>query len=197
MANSPPSDPSQPASPQPASPQPASPQPDPLQPGASQMDSHSFEADLPSDGPQFNSANQASGVRSPRRAQGGRFIGKAAGTGGHQAAGQTAEQRNGASANGQRRSYNESFTVDYNPDPDLQADNLDPEPSMTRIAERTVDMANGAEDSNNMQLQERYQRQPAINPIKVAQAPVSVIAIAAAIVVIIGFTLGSVWLTLA
>lgn len=196
MANSPPPDSSQ------TDPLPADPlQAGSSQAGSSQTDSHSFEADLPSNSPQFNQVNQASAGRSPRRAQGGRFIGNAVSTGDAQDAGQNVDLRNGVPTNGQRRPHNESFTVDYNPDPDLQADNLDQDPPVTRLNEsingRTAGLAEGAENANSMQLQERYQRQPAINPIKVAQAPVSVIAIAGAIVVIIGFTLGSVWLTLA
>ncbi|WP_121969596.1 pentapeptide repeat-containing protein [Leptolyngbya sp. BC1307] len=95
-------------------------------------------------------------------------------------------------------SYNESFTVDYNPDPELQADNGDgatyfspgDQSSRPNYLPKT-------EESGLQQPQERYRRQPAINPIEVAKAPVSVVAIAGAIVVIIGFTLDSIWLTLA
>ncbi len=60
--------------------------------------------------------------------------------------------------------------------------------------EQVLGARKGAETG---QAVDRYQRQPAIDPIKVARAPVSVIAIAGALVVIIGFTLDSVWLTLA
>ncbi|MEL7224003.1 MAG: pentapeptide repeat-containing protein [Cyanobacteria bacterium J06576_12] len=99
--------------------------------------------------------------------------------------------------------YNDSFTVDYNPDPDLQADNED---IQTHPLNRT--QLNGQSQSQSKSqlsnkngasgvVQERYQRQPAINPIKVAQAPISVVAIASALVVVIGFTLASFWLILA
>lgn len=97
-------------------------------------------------------------------------------------------------------SYNESFTIDYNPDPDLQDDNKREEyvplhsPSNGQIQTELGSNRSAAEVSGP---QERYQRQPAINPVKVAQAPVSVVAIAGAIVVIVGFTLNSLWLTLA
>ena len=95
--------------------------------------------------------------------------------------------------------YNESFTVDYNPDPDLQDDNGS-DSYLTRhstsngqvqaqLSGRLVAEANDS--------QEHYRRQPAINPVKVAQAPVSVVAIASAIVIVVGFTLNSLWLTLA
>ena len=92
--------------------------------------------------------------------------------------------------------YNDSFTVDYNPDPDYPAANeelggaLPPQTNGTRLS--TV-QTNEPESG----LPERYKRQPAIDPIKVAQAPISVIAIAGAMVVIVGFTLDSIWLTLA
>lgn len=49
---------------------------------------------------------------------------------------------------------------------------------------------------NTSAAPERYKRQPAIDPIKVVQAPVSVVAIAGSIVIIVGLTLGSLWLTL-
>ncbi|MGB7087911.1 MAG: pentapeptide repeat-containing protein [Phormidesmis sp.] len=107
--------------------------------------------------------------------------------------------------------YSETFTVDYNPDPELQADNILLDPHVTRRSTRgaTADEAAKAIDEANkrnrqstssesgLQRPERYQRQPAINPIKVAQAPVSIVAIAGALVIIVGFTLSSVWLTLA
>ena len=105
--------------------------------------------------------------------------------------------------------HNESFTVDYNPDPDSQADNEE----LTPYAPRTYlsnDQAAGqaalqnypdAEDRDegiaSGVAPERYQRQPSINPVKVAQAPISVIAIAGAIITTIGFTISSFWLTLA
>lgn len=128
-------------------------------------------------------------------------------------------------------SYNESFTVDYNPDPDLQSDNGDDnssdnggfETSWPAYPEKNGSPNNGSANCSAENLQnlaesnlnaalsrvseeasnrahsrpERYQRQPAINPVKVAQAPVSVVAIASALIVIIGFTLSSIWLTLA
>jgi uncharacterized protein YjbI with pentapeptide repeats len=114
------------------------------------------------------------------------------------------------SSNGARSSYSESFTVDYNPDPDLQADNED----VTHYLPRTYltnGLTNGqsgssptnrtdASESDGLSqgiAPERYQRQPSIDPVKVAQAPVSVIAIAGAIVIVVGFTLDSFWLTLA
>ena len=114
--------------------------------------------------------------------------------------------------------YNESFSADYNPDPDFQADNeeLETHPlSRAQLSSTGPSSADsgkqggsnrsntntttnkGAGQSNSIEIQERYQRQPAINPIKVAQAPVSVVAIASVIVVVIGFTLASFWLTLA
>ena len=100
----------------------------------------------------------------------------------------------------ERSRYNDSFTVDYNPDPDYLS--ADEESGNSLNAQANV-RSNGtrltptqpAEPENG--LPERYKRQPAINPIKVAQAPISVIAIAGSMVVIIGFTLGSIWLTLA
>lgn len=113
--------------------------------------------------------------------------------------GQNPNQRNDSSR------YNDSFTVDYNPDPDYPSLNDDsdrpnalsngtnPPPPQSLTTANTLQTTDEAEDG----LQERYKRQPAINPIKVAQAPVSVIAIAGSIVVIVGFTLGSLWLTLA
>lgn len=109
-------------------------------------------------------------------------------------------------------SYNESFTVDYDPDPDLQTDNdlnggLEGYSPRHRPANGPSNgPSNGqmqAESSANRaaaeanDLHERYQRQPAINPVKVAQAPISVVAIASAIVIVVGFTLDSIWLTLA
>ncbi len=95
---------------------------------------------------------------------------------------------------GSNVSFNNSFTVDYNPDPDLQADNGDVGYVAARQPNRPL---SESEESNGLQPQERYRRQPAINPVEVAKAPVSVVAIAGAIVVIIGFTLDSVWLILA
>ncbi len=100
--------------------------------------------------------------------------------------------------------YNRTFTADYNPDPDLQADNADIETYPLSRAQ----LNGGLSGSSSMVKKheeskaasgspERYQRQPAINPIKVAQAPVSVVAIAGVIVVVVGFTLSSFWLTLA
>ncbi len=123
-------------------------------------------------------------------------------------------------------SFNESFTVDYNPDPDLQSDNGSgdgdfetswpaysekngspnnapangPAKAFQNLAESNLNAALSrvSEEASNRTLNrpERYQRQPAINPVKVAQAPVSVVAIASALIVIIGFTLSSTWLTL-
>ncbi|KPQ37648.1 MAG: hypothetical protein HLUCCA11_00945 [Phormidesmis priestleyi Ana] len=129
---------------------------------------------------------------------------------------------------------NESFSVDYNPDPDLQTDNedrhayeprtylsnmygsenyssenygtdnygsngqeqvkvLDPSLGLSDIEDsQTLD-----EEATIAKAPERYQQQPPINPLKVAQAPVSVVAIAGAIVIVVGFTLSSFWLTLA
>ena len=86
--------------------------------------------------------------------------------------------------------YHQPFTVDYNPDPDLQADNealID----LVSLGQRNQQM------SHESEVVERYQQQPAIDPVKVAQAPISVIAIASVIVVVVGFTLNSFWLTLA
>ena len=101
--------------------------------------------------------------------------------------------------------YNESFSVDYNPDPDFQGDNgaIAHSPTVNPLtrseAENSGDIEQvlGARKGVEEQAVDRYQRQPAIDPIKVAKAPVSVIAIAGALVVVIGFTLDSVWLTLA
>ncbi|MEO0770838.1 MAG: pentapeptide repeat-containing protein [Cyanobacteria bacterium J06649_4] len=99
----------------------------------------------------------------------------------------------------QRVSYNESFSVDYNPDPDLQADNedIDGYPLSRTQLNSSISQVSSPSGSANGNQPERYRRQPAIDPIKVAQAPISVIAIAGAIVVAIGFTLDSFWLTLA
>lgn len=102
--------------------------------------------------------------------------------------------------------YNDSFTVDYNPDPDLQGDNGDVQPRPVNRAQLNSQSKNDSNSGNSSVpttggqagvVQERYKRQPAINPIKVAQAPISVVAIASALVVVIGFTLDSFWLTLA
>ncbi len=131
--------------------------------------------------------------------------------------------------------HRNAFSVDYNPDPDLQADNEDFAPYIPRSQTSSGQhhahthsqsnsqshgqpnsQSNGqavnhssegvpinrAEGSNSEGLAqatppERYQRQPSIDPIKVAQAPISVIAIAGAIVIVVGFTLDSFWLTLA
>ncbi|MGB3786769.1 MAG: pentapeptide repeat-containing protein [Phormidesmis sp.] len=90
--------------------------------------------------------------------------------------------------------YHQPFTVDYNPDPDLQADNeelIDMVPLSRRQKQADQNANSGS------QTPERYRRQPAIDPIKVAQAPISVVAIAGVIVVLIGLTLNSFWLTLA
>lgn len=94
-------------------------------------------------------------------------------------------------------SYNESFTVDYNPDPDLQADNGDGAAYSSPGTQPPHLYLQKNEENGLQQPQERYRRQPAINPVEVAKAPVSVVAIAGAIVVIVGLTLDSVWLTLA
>jgi uncharacterized protein YjbI with pentapeptide repeats len=124
-----------------------------------------------------------------------------------------------AAANAQRPSqhpsstrfnYSESFTVDYNPDPDLQADNEDFVPYLPHsyaangqghAQPKSESMSPAKADESDSLAQgiapERYQRQSSIDPIKVAQAPVSVIAVAGAIVIVVGFTLGSFWLTLA
>ncbi len=154
----------------------------------------SFEADLPNlsdhnNGANGNGSQIASPARSPRRARATAPINSSGNLSGNPS-GTSSAPPNGTPS--QVAPYNESFTVDYNPDPDHQADNgaFDP-PS------RPIQRTDNGEAGGSMQFQERYQRQPAINPIKVAQAPVSVIAIAGAIVVIVGFTLGSVWLTLA
>ena len=106
--------------------------------------------------------------------------------------------------------YNDSFSVDYNPDPDYPAEHDDVD-GQDGFGARSRSLSVGelsqppaanspsliSPDTDENELTERYQRQPAINPIKVAQAPISVIAIAGSIVVIVGFTLGSIWLTLA
>ncbi|MGC1309895.1 MAG: pentapeptide repeat-containing protein [Phormidesmis sp.] len=121
----------------------------------------------------------------------------------------------------QSNRYNDVFTVDY--DPDLQADDSDLEAhglnhelassaqfeaqsngqphsqfkgikAQTTLSEITTVAEKAAKASGT---QEHYQRQSPIQPIKVAQAPISVIAIAGALIVIIGFTLNSLWLTLA
>ena len=135
------------------------------------------------------------------------------------------------------KAANETFSIDYNPDPDLQADNapaahsaLDPyagrtnpkayAPARRRAEGQTVahypneatliapdaetdldSSAGGASldgdvGRNTSNTPERYQRQPAIDPIKVVQAPVSVVAIAGSIVIIVGLTLASLWITL-
>lgn len=110
-------------------------------------------------------------------------------------------------ANGHRLNYSEPFTVDYNPDPDSQADNGDlpsysPHPyisSQQTQAQANLSSQTEAEGDDGLAkgTPERYQRQPSIDPIKVAQAPISVVAIAGTIVILIGFTLSSFWLTLA
>ena len=93
----------------------------------------------------------------------------------------------------ERSRNNDSFTVDYNPDPDYLSADEDPDSDRSNGTRLPVKQPTEPENG----LPERYKRQPAINPIKVAQAPISVIAIAGAMVVIVGFTLGSIWLTLA
>ena len=96
--------------------------------------------------------------------------------------------------------YHQPFTVDYNPDPDLQADNeevidrVPPSHQQQRADKKTSDQKSS---NGGSQTPERYRRQPAIDPIKVAQAPISVVAIAGVIVVVVGLTLNSFWLTLA
>ena len=86
--------------------------------------------------------------------------------------------------------YSQPFTVDYNPDPERQADN--------EVLIESVSRSHRSQQTEqDLEIAERYQRQPAINPVKVAQAPISVVAIASVIVVVIGFTLNSFWLTLA
>ena len=123
--------------------------------------------------------------------------------------------RSSDTSSGTGRSYNESFTVDYNPDPDSQADNEE----LAHYSPRTYLSNSQGQGREQAALQnrpdaedreeglapkvapgvapERYQRQPSIDPVKVAQAPISVIAIAGAIITTIGFTLSSFWLTLA
>ncbi len=118
-------------------------------------------------------------------------------------------------SNGNGASYNESFTVDYNPDPDFQMDNgevahtsystqliansqKEGRPAVASLSQLGAEKGGELEQNSDKGLTpERYKRQPAIDPIQVAKAPVSVVAIAGAIVVVIGFTLGSLWLTLA
>lgn len=91
--------------------------------------------------------------------------------------------------------YKDTFSVDYNPDPDYPAASDDSDLTLVQLANsQPVPPPSESTESN---LQERYKKQPAIDPIKVAQAPISVIAIAGSIVVLVGFTLGSLWLTLA
>jgi len=168
---------------------------------------------------------------------------------------------------GTGRSANETFSIDYNPDPDLQADNEqiasevsrdpyagrtnplsasagntisnpgqavnnqigngqigngqigsgqigngqigngqigngqigngqignNPIPSITSPDSTSLDSDIGR---NTSAATERYQRQPAIDPIKVVRAPVSVVAIAGSIVILVGLTLSSLWITL-
>ncbi|MEO1620607.1 MAG: pentapeptide repeat-containing protein [Cyanobacteria bacterium J06632_3] len=102
-----------------------------------------------------------------------------------------------------RAGHNDSFTVDYNPDPDRQSDNdeIETYPLGRNQVNGSTNRPNRANpdssNASNLSSQDRYRRQPVINPIKVAQAPISVIAIAGVIVVVIGFTLDSFWLTLA
>ena len=110
--------------------------------------------------------------------------------------------------------YDEPFTIDYNPDPALQSDNESIEVSplsrqqlngkgkgSSKGMAKSITTANSNLVNSNLgnsgNGQDRYKRQSVINPIKVAQAPISVIAIAGVIVVVIGFTLDSFWLTLA
>ncbi len=96
--------------------------------------------------------------------------------------------------------YNRAFTADYNPDPDLQADNADIETHPLNRAQLNGTVPVAKTNQGNKATNtgpERYRRQPAINPIKVAQAPVSVVAIASVLVVVVGFTLSNFWLTLA
>ncbi len=90
--------------------------------------------------------------------------------------------------------YHQPFTVDYNPDPDLQTDNedLNDAAPLRRRQKQAENLS-----QTGTQPVERYRRQPAIDPVKVAQAPISVIAIAGVIVVVVGLTLNSFWLTLA
>ncbi|MEL7349819.1 MAG: pentapeptide repeat-containing protein [Cyanobacteria bacterium P01_A01_bin.116] len=187
--------------------------PDP-NPGEAQSASaaDAFEADLPTTTPpNITSQDITAAGRSAGRAS-GRSFGRSSGrfgqtpTGVNPAQAMNGNQPNGQvngqsqinnPSNGQASAYDEPFTVDYNPDPDLQADNSTLDLRTTTLSERAYTKEVETDQGDSSQLQERYQRQPAINPIKVAQAPVSVIAIAGAIVVVIGFTLGSVWLTLA
>lgn len=175
--------------------------------------SNDFETELPSDQPE----RRTPVWRSPRKAT--KRSASGAALFGSQPANGTQEAETESAAIAQPvPSHNETFSVDYNPDPDLQADNEDIESyplSRTQLngpqldpqlngSSRTSLAGPGAAGLNSVSppsasksvVQERYQRQPAINPIKVAQAPISVVAIAGVIVVVIGFTLGSFWLTL-
>lgn len=93
-----------------------------------------------------------------------------------------------------KNGYYQPFTVDYNPDPDLQIDN---EELDSQKVSGAIPLKRQQQAEESPSTPDRYQRQPAIDPVKVAQAPISVIAIAGVIVVVIGFTLGSFWLTLA
>ena len=95
--------------------------------------------------------------------------------------------------------YDEPFTIDYNPAPDLQSDNESIEVSplsrqqlngkgkgSSKGMAKSITTANSNLVNSNLgnsgNGQDRYKRQSVINPIKVAQAPISVIAIAGVIV---------------
>ena len=171
------------------------------------------------------------------------------------------------------RSANETFSIDYNPDPDLQADNdqipegyrnpyanqgsspsgaangsaisgqivngqlsngqsvsgqlvdgrvitnqplnrtaagspqanaqANAQPNTGQASEQARSLTppemtslDGDVGRNTSATPERYKKQPAIDPLKVVQAPVSVVAIAGSIVIIVGLTLANVWITL-
>ncbi|MGB3296947.1 MAG: pentapeptide repeat-containing protein [Phormidesmis sp.] len=175
-----------------------------------------FESDFPSNSFQSNSPPRqptnisATGQRSPFPNQP---------TNGHKASSPTTlnnsqnltQQPVSQSASqpaSQRFNHNESFTVDYNPDPDSQADNGDlptysPQPyassPQTQAQANSPSQTKAAGEDGLAQgaAPERYQHQPSIDPIKVARAPISVVAIAGTLVILIGFTLSSFWLTLA
>ncbi|MEL7332209.1 MAG: CvpA family protein, partial [Cyanobacteria bacterium J06560_2] len=166
--------------------------------GAAGPLANDLESELPSgDLPKWTSENKRSSTQRLNRQRG---VGL-----GQSASGQTTSQSSiPLTGKGAGNRYNDSFTVDYNPDPDLQSDNeaIETHPLSRSQLTNTAVKGTGAKGKKNSQkssseIQERYQRQPAINPIKVAQAPISVIAIAGVIVVVIGFTLSSFWLTLA
>ena len=166
----------------------------PPNPSANTENTDAFENELPSDRLSEEAAQNRNPSRSvrPYRPNGNRPSA--------QRSGQNFEPyQNGQNPNKRAEAprYNDSFTVDYNPDPDYPGANDDSDRAPNnQLTNGQPSQLTPLEESENG-LQERYKRQPAINPIKVAKAPVSVIAIAGSIVVIVGFTLGSLWLTLA